>query len=97
MKVAEGSYLYRGEGRLVLSYLSDDADIAIGDRIRTSGVNSFYPRGLLIGEVTAIQTDPLSGARTAVITPTAVLSEQRSVMILTDFAVYKTDESGTPG
>lgn len=94
--VAEGSYLYRGEGKLVLSYLSDDADIAIGDRIRTSGVNSFYPRGLLIGEVTAIQTDPLSGARTAVITPTAVLSEQRSVMILTDFAVYKTDGSGAP-
>ena len=88
--IAEGSYLYRDAGKLLLTYLEDDADIIIGDRVRTSGVNSYYPRGLLIGEITDILTDPATGARSAVITPTSDLSDLRDVMVLTDFAIYDT-------
>ncbi len=88
--VAGGSYLYRDKGQLLLSYLDAAADIVEGDRIRTSGVNSYYPRGLLIGTVTAILTDPATGERSAVITPTSDLSDLRDVMILTDFAIFET-------
>lgn len=94
--VAEGSYLYRDAGKLLLNYLEEDADIAIGDRIRTSGVNSYYPHGLLIGEITEILTDPATGARSAVITPTSPLSDLRDVMVLTDFAIYETDPEQDP-
>ncbi len=90
--VAEGSYLYRDAGTLLFTYLEEDADIAVGDRVRTSGVNSYYPRGLLIGEITEILTDPATGARSAVITPTSPLSDLRDVMVLTDFAIYETDQ-----
>ena len=88
--IAEGSYLYRDAGKLLFTYLEKDADIAVGDRIRTSGVNSYYPRGLLLGEITEILIDPATGARSAVITPTSPLSDLRDVMILTDFAIYDT-------
>lgn len=94
--IAEGSYLYRDAGNLLLTYLEEDADIAIGDRIRTSGVNSYYPRGLLIGEITEILTDPATGARSAVITPTSPLSDLRDVMVLTDFAIYDTSVTEKP-
>jgi rod shape-determining protein MreC len=94
--IAEGSYLYRDSGQLLFSYLEADADIAVGDRIRTSGVNSYYPRGLLIGEITAILTDPATGVRSAVITPTSPLSDLRDVMVLTDFAIYDTDPEQEP-
>ena len=94
--VAEGSYLYRDAGQLLFNYLEEDADIIIGDRIRTSGVNSYYPRGLLIGEITEILTDPATGARSAVITPTSPLSDLRDVMVLTDFAIYETEPGQTP-
>ena len=94
--IAEGSYLYRDAGQLLFSYLEADADIAVGDRIRTSGVNSYYPRGLLIGEITEILTDPATGARSAVITPTSPLSDLRDVMVLTDFAIYDTDPEQEP-
>ena len=94
--VAEGSYLYRDAGQLLFNYLEEDADIIIGDRIRTSGVNSYYPRGLLIGEITEILTDPATGARSAVITPTSPLSDLRDVMVLTDFAIYDTDPEQEP-
>ena len=94
--VAEGSYLYRDAGQLLFNYLEEDADIIIGDRIRTSGVNSYYPRGLLIGEITEILTDPATGARSAVITPTSPLSDLRDVMVLTDFAIYETEPGQVP-
>ena len=94
--VAEGSYLYRDAGQLLFNYLEEDADIIIGDRIRTSGVNSYYPRGLLIGEITEILTDPAPGARSAVITPTSPLSDLRDVMVLTDFAIYETEPGQIP-
>ncbi len=89
--IAGGSYLYRDRGQLALSYLDVTADIVEGDRVRTSGVNSFYPRGLLIGTVTDILTDPATGERSAVITPTSDLSDLRDVMILTDFAIFETE------
>ena len=94
--VAEGSYLYRDAGQLLFNYLEEDADIIIGDRIRTSGVNSYYPRGLLIGEIPEILTDPATGARSAVITPTSPLSDLRDVMVLTDFAIYETEPGQIP-
>ena len=94
--VAEGSYLYRDAGQLLFNYLEEDADIIIGDRIRTSGVNSYYPRGLLIGEITEILTDPATGARSAVTTPTSPLSDLRDVMVLTDFAIYETEPGQIP-
>ena len=94
--VAEGSYLYRDAGQLLFNYLEEDADIIIGDRIRTSGVNSYYPRGLLIGVITEILTDPATGARSAVITPTSPLSDLRDVMVLTDFAIYETEPGQIP-
>jgi len=89
--VAEGSYLYSDDGKLLLSYLGADTDIMIGDRIRTAGVNSYYPRGLLVGDISAVTVDHATGERTAVITPTAPLSDLRDVMVLTDFAIYDTD------
>ena len=94
--IAQGSYLYRDAGKLLLTYLEEDTDIVVGDRVRTSGINSYYPRGLLIGEITELLTDPATGARSAVITPTSPLSDLRDVMVLTDFAIYETDKEQNP-
>ena len=88
--IAQGSYLYRDAGKLLLTYLEEGTDMVIGDRVRTSGINSYYPRGLLIGEITEILTDPATGARSAVITPMSSLTDLRDVMVLTDFAIYDT-------
>lgn len=84
--LAEGDYGCRKQGLLLLDYLGQDADIRVGDRIRTSGVNSFYPRGLLIGEITELRIDPASMTTTAVIRPACRFSDLKDVMILTDFA-----------
>lgn len=86
--VVSGSFELAAEGRCVMSYLPADADIRIGDRVLTSGISSFYPPGLYIGEVTALTPDPYSRTVTAEITPAVELDDLKKVMILTDFDSY---------
>ena len=90
--VAVGDYACRVSGNLLLSYLDIHSGVAVGDRIRTSGIGGSYPRGLLIGTVTEVRWDPATMARTAVVMPAAASpADLRDVMILTDFAVYEED------
>ena len=90
--VAVGDYACRVNGELLLSYLDVRSGVAVGDRIRTSGVGGSFPRGLLIGTVSEVRWDPATMARTAVLTPAASSpADLRDVMILTDFAVYEED------
>ncbi len=90
--IASGDYTRRADGTLLFTYLDTDADIAVGDRIRTSGVNSFYPRGLLLGEITELLIDSATLQKSAVIQPAAAQDTLRDVMILTDFAIYDTEQ-----
>ena len=91
--VAVGDYACRTEGNLLLSYLAENSGIAVGDRVRTSGVGGSFPRGLLVGTVTEVLWDPATLTRTAVLSPAAspLESDLRDVMILTNFAVYEED------
>ncbi len=46
----------RGEGGgLVLDFIPLQADLAVGDRLVTAGIDGVYPRGLTIGTVTAVE------------------------------------------
>jgi rod shape-determining protein MreC len=41
----------RTEPPLQVEYVSDAADVTVGDRVRTSGQDGVYPRGFLVGTV----------------------------------------------
>ena len=52
--------LYREDGEIAgtfLYYLPGKADIRTGDTIRTSGIGGFFPKGLYVGTVTAVNED----------------------------------------
>ena len=40
-----------GDGRLRMDFVSNLADVVVGDVVVTSGVDGIYPKGLVIGEV----------------------------------------------
>ena len=40
---------------LVLGYLPDNAVLAPGERILTSGMGGVYPKGILIGEIAGVE------------------------------------------
>jgi rod shape-determining protein MreC len=47
----------RGTGgeELALAFVSFTADVAPGDRVFTAGIDGTYPRGILVGRVTAVE------------------------------------------
>ena len=43
-----------GAGDLILKYVSDRADVAVGDVVVTSGFDRVYPKGLVVGRVSYV-------------------------------------------
>jgi len=91
--VAEGTYELRELGLCRLAYLEEGADIAIGDRIVTSGYGSIYPQGLVIGTVTEVQSDRYTRSQIAIIQPAVDFSDITRVMIVTDCTITPIDPS----
>ena len=56
----EGTQGGESKGICKMICTDPDADIAVGDVIKTSGIGSIYPYGLTIGRVTAIEVDEYS-------------------------------------
>ena len=75
-------------------YIEADSDIRIGDKVITSGIGGIYPRGLLIGRVSAVEVDENSRTLTATIEPAAELDSVSKVMIVTEYGVVEEDGNG---
>jgi rod shape-determining protein MreC len=52
---AQGLVTGGGADRLRMEYVSEVADIMVGDRVVTSGTDGIYPKGYLIGEVESVE------------------------------------------
>lgn len=52
---AQGVVVGGGDNRLHLRYLSETADVAVGDEVVTSGIDGIYPKGFVIGRVTSAE------------------------------------------
>ncbi len=69
---------------------STDA-VLVGDRVVTAGldlgedIRSPFPRGLLIGHVVDVRTDPNTVVQTALLAPAATLDKLEYALIITDF------------
>lgn len=67
---------------LIMKYLPEDADIKLQDVIVSSGLNSTYPKGLLIGTVVDIGKEFSGLSRYAIIKPAVNLSNIEEVLIV---------------
>jgi len=67
---AQGVVVGTGTDRFRLDHVPGTADIQVGDRIVTSGIEGIYPRGFLIGQIESI--DRQSGDFTNVVVRPAV-------------------------
>jgi rod shape-determining protein MreC len=78
----EGMILGRGKGLLEMVYVPSFADVAVGDRIVTSGIDGVFPRGIGIGVVQASETAGI--ARTILLEPEVEFSRLEEVLILVE-------------
>jgi rod shape-determining protein MreC len=51
---AQGVVVGTGEGRFRLDHVPGAADLQVGDRVATSGIEGIYPKGFLIGQIESI-------------------------------------------
>ena len=83
--VAEGSFAWMGDGLLKLSYLSGEAEPAIGDTVLTSGAGEVYPAGLVIGRLTELTEEDGGYTLCGIITPAVRLGSLTQVFIIRSF------------
>ncbi|MCU0597342.1 MAG: rod shape-determining protein MreC [Desulfobacterota bacterium] len=65
-----------------LHYVSRAADVAVGDKIVTSGLDRIFPKGLPVGEVTEIADTPWEFFKDVRVKPSADFSRLEEVLVL---------------
>jgi rod shape-determining protein MreC len=72
-----------GGGKSRLAYVDKEADVEVGDAVVTSGLDGVFPKGLLLGEVNAVEDGPVSDLfQMVAVTPVVDLQRVEEVLIL---------------
>lgn len=78
--VLEGDSELKQNGRCRMSYIGAEGNVGIGDRVYTAGgKESIYPSGLLIGSVSSVDIDEVTGEMVAEITPVIDFNSLESI------------------
>ena len=79
---AQGVVVGMGTGRLRMDYVSGTADIKVGDRVVSSGIDGIYPNGFTIGQIESIERGAgvFSGI---VVRPAVDFSALETVLVVT--------------
>ncbi len=95
--LCEGDYAQLHNGRATLKGLPEEADVAVGDIVVTSGRGSVYPYGIPIGRVTGVSANAYSRTTEAAIEPFTDFSDLTQVVIMTDYIHYVDGYEEPPG
>jgi rod shape-determining protein MreC len=79
---AQGVAVGTGGDRLRFEYLSGTADLKIGDRVVTSGIDGIYPKGFVIGQIESIERSAGEFSN-VLIRPSVNLSALEAVLVVT--------------
>ena len=78
---AQGIVIGGGDENLRLEYVPETAEVAVGDRIVTSGIDGIFPPGFVIGQVTIVEK--AGGAyRRVVVRPSVDFSSLEEVLVV---------------
>jgi len=70
------------QGVLRLQYLTDNADVKVGDTIVTSRLSTAFPEGILIGQIRDVQASVNSHTVECLVDPAVDLSELEEVIVI---------------
>lgn len=91
---AQGVVVGRGDDRLQMEYVSEVADVAVGDLVMTSGIDGIYPKNFVIGRVESIEKS--GGAYKRIIVKPAVdfVALEEVLVVLTPTPAQEAGEGG---
>lgn len=79
---ARGAVRGRSDGMCNLEYVPRDADVQVGDELLTSGIGGIYPRGLLVGTVSAVERVPYGMFQRVEVKPAVESSSLEEVFVI---------------
>jgi len=88
---ATGQVVGQPGGALVMQDVDSTVKVPIGEEVFTAGIElsgglrSPFPKGLLIGQVVDVSTDPNSVVQTVYLEPAAPLDQLEFVLVITDY------------
>lgn len=85
--VAQGDFSMMRENRLRLNYLPADCRLLPGDLVVTSGLNGYYPSGLVIGSVEEVQVDDSGASSYAILAPEVDFDALTEVFVIKSFEI----------
>jgi rod shape-determining protein MreC len=80
---AQGVVVGGGDERLRMDYVSESADIVVGDAVMTSGIDGIYPKGFVIGKVETVEKNGPSYKRIVVRAAVDFLALEEVLVVLT--------------
>ncbi|MGE3512973.1 MAG: rod shape-determining protein MreC [Vicinamibacterales bacterium] len=94
---AQGVIVGTGELDLRLEYVSEVADVVVGDTVVSSGIDGIYPKGFVIGTVTRV--DKSGGAYRSILVEPAVdfSSLEEVLVVLTPSPQHETEREEPRG
>ncbi len=81
-----GDYALALDGKCEMICSEADADVAVGDRILTSGIGSVYPEGLVVGVVSELRVDEYDRSLRITVEPFVELESVTGVMVVCGFS-----------
>jgi rod shape-determining protein MreC len=76
-------------GLIDLDYIPSTADVQVGDRVVTSGIDGIYPKGFVVGEIESIERDAVEWSIT--LRPSVDFATLEAVLVVLDPPVPATD------
>jgi rod shape-determining protein MreC len=78
---AQGVVVGTGDIRLRMEYVSEIADIVVGDVVVTSGIDGIYPKGFVIGQVESVEKSG-TAYKTILVKPAVDFSRLEEVLVV---------------
>lgn len=79
-------------GLIDLDYVPNTADVKVGDRVVTSGVDGIYPKGFTIGEIQSVERE--AGEFRITVRPAVDFSALETVLVVLDVPSVAVDDEG---
>lgn len=84
-----GDFTLMQEGMAKLAYLTDGSSVFENDTILTSGEGGYFPQGLVIGSIAALQTDDGGQSIYGVVDPACDVRNLTQVFVIKDYEIVE--------
>jgi rod shape-determining protein MreC len=74
-------------GELIMDFIPQGPTFSVGEVVLTSGLNARFPKGIVIGEITSIETQANAVFQKAVVAPSVDYGSLELVLVITNFDV----------